>query len=316
MQKYYLGVVVVLLGVGAVIFLRKSDVLVVEEQTTPSSATSVTFEDFGSTPATKKRAPVHSVKIKRVAERNLPANENPYATQPEKNRVEFKVDHGLAIAYGDVILGQVESPQDSEGHTIERGVTEVKDIQLWDQPEIPYVISPNFPRPARIEKALEYLRTHTVLRFVPFTGQTNQKDGIIFEQGEEHCYSLLGRQGGFQPIHLAADCEMGEVMHEVLHALGLVHEQSRTDRSQYVEILWQNIEAGYQDQFAMVPDSFMAAQRGSPFDYHSIMMYSADTFAVHPDLISMRSKTAEKIEPVRDSLSDGDIQTVNHLFDH
>lgn len=34
------------------------------------------------------------------------------------------------------------------------------------------------------------------------------------------------------------------VMHELLHALGFWHEQSRADRNLYVEILWENIQGG------------------------------------------------------------------------
>ena len=39
------------------------------------------------------------------------------------------------------------------------------------------------------------------------------------------------------------------MLHEVLHVLGMWHEQSRYDRDQYVRILWQNIAQGKEDQF-------------------------------------------------------------------
>jgi hypothetical protein len=33
----------------------------------------------------------------------------------------------------------------------------------------------------------------------------------------------------------------GRAMHEILHALGLFHEQSRNDRDRFVKVVWENV---------------------------------------------------------------------------
>lgn len=38
--------------------------------------------------------------------------------------------------------------------------------------------------------------------------------------------------------------DQGVVIHELLHALGFVHEQTRPDRDKYVKIYFENIQAG------------------------------------------------------------------------
>ena len=62
------------------------------------------------------------------------------------------------------------------------------------------------------------------------------------------CYSSVGVhywKTGSQDISLGNGCNhQGVIMHEMMHAAGFWHEQSRYDRDQYVEIIWENIQPG------------------------------------------------------------------------
>lgn len=60
------------------------------------------------------------------------------------------------------------------------------------------------------------------------------------------CASYIGKIGGPQSIILSTDgcTRVGTIIHEFMHALGIVHEQSRKDRDVYIKILWDNIPKG------------------------------------------------------------------------
>lgn len=62
------------------------------------------------------------------------------------------------------------------------------------------------------------------------------------------CWSSVGQQvskPGPQLLSVGPGCDKkGIIMHELMHAVGFWHEQSRTDRNKYVEVLWENVGKG------------------------------------------------------------------------
>jgi hypothetical protein len=220
--------------------------------------------------------------------------------------VHFKVEDGLAVAFGDQILGVPVSDD-----PITDGYNKPAAPKPWLRPEIPYAISPDLRNPERVELALQHLRENTVVNFIPLT---NQKDGIVFESGEANCKSYLGRIGGLQPIKLSIQCGWVEIVHEVMHSLGFIHEHSRTDRDQYVEVVWENVQDEFKSQFAMVPSDLMILVKGFPFDYHSVMLYPPNLFAKISTEPTLKPKRDEPVAPSDRGLSQHDIERINQLF--
>jgi len=66
------------------------------------------------------------------------------------------------------------------------------------------------------------------------------------------------------------------IMHEFLHALGQLHEQSRSDRDEYVTINFDKISSGMSHNF----DMSTGAGTLEPYDMLSLMHYSAKAFSI------------------------------------
>ena len=69
-------------------------------------------------------------------------------------------------------------------------------------------------------------------------------------------------------------CKMlGTVLHELGHAIGFWHEQSRPDRDDYIKIIWENVDPNYAANFDKY-SYYEIDSREVTYDYKSIMHYS------------------------------------------
>lgn len=86
--------------------------------------------------------------------------------------------------------------------------------------------------------AIEHFEKHTSIRFVEVT-PTATGDIVVVSRtdtsSETGCASSLGRIGGLQGLNIGrSTCNVGAIIHEIGHALGLLHEHQRPDRDTYV----------------------------------------------------------------------------------
>ena len=146
-------------------------------------------------------------------------------------------------------------------------------------------------------------------------------DRIQFTNGSG-CSSFVGRLGrGKQAIKLGKGCfSVGIISHEILHALGMWHEQSRPDRDDYIRVISDNIKERYRFAFQK-RNSYHIDYHGERYDYKSVMHYSLSAFRNSPGLRTIEvTNEAEYIwqgQPKigqRKGLSDSDITQLNRIY--
>ena len=124
------------------------------------------------------------------------------------------------------------------------------------------------------------------LHFIPWTTQANYVT-VFLGQGLEGGESDVGMIGGQQFLQIGPNSwNRPTICHELGHTLGLVHEQQRSDRDNYVTILTNNIVPGQEGNFVELPDSI----NETPYDFLSIMEYSRND-------LSKSDPSLDTIEP-------------------
>uniref|UniRef100_A0A3B4B1A3 Metalloendopeptidase n=1 Tax=Periophthalmus magnuspinnatus TaxID=409849 RepID=A0A3B4B1A3_9GOBI len=175
---------------------------------------------------------------------------------------------------------------------------------------VPYRISNQYSQ-RETNTIIDGLRSFAQSTCVRFTPLDRQRDFVDI-QSQGGCFSFVGRRGGAQVVSLARQgCVFqSTIQHELLHALGFDHEQSRSDRDTHIRILLENVIRGMEFNFRKI----QTRNLGTPYDYNSVMHYGRFAFS------SNRQPT---IVPIPDAnvaigratqMSPNDILRINRLY--
>lgn len=186
--------------------------------------------------------------------------------------------------------------------------------RLWPSGVVPYVISRSLAgSTSPIYAGMREWSRKTCIRF---KRRTNERAFVMFASSGRGCYSNVGRTGRSQIINLGPGCRtLGIVAHEIGHAIGFFHEQSRSDRDKYVTVLLQNVIPGTENNFRKYPRSIIDSL-GTPYDYRSLMHYASRAFSKNGRLPTIITKNPryQGVIGQRRGLSPIDAQQANLLY--
>ncbi|XP_073968465.1 tolloid-like protein 1 [Rhodnius prolixus] len=159
-------------------------------------------------------------------------------------------------------------------------------ISLWPGGRILYYFEPEFTSEQRshVITAMGHIELATGgrIEFIDIGQEPSDAGGYMFIGFGDSYEATLGYVVD-EPTTLtlteaALNDKMGIVMHEILHALGIMHEHNRPDRDNYVTICWDNIEHHEKHNFLKaIPEDYEVFD--VPYNYYSVMHYSSHSFS-------------------------------------
>nr|XP_039265645.1 zinc metalloproteinase nas-14-like [Styela clava] len=193
------------------------------------------------------------------------------------------------------------------------------DLQLWTvdkdtegNPLVPYELGAVTEAVRQLfDDAIADFNDNTCIRLVPRTGQEN----YIRITGENTgCWSNVGR-AFTQPneLNLGPDCDSkGVIIHEIMHALGFWHEQSRPDRNDHVKVNIEKVQPGAVSNFDIVPE---IDSLGSPYDIQSVMHYFSTIFLKEGETgFTITDLNGNELNTQQAGFAASDITQINALY--
>lgn len=158
-------------------------------------------------------------------------------------------------------------------------------IHLWPNGIVPVYISPQFGAGyvELIKSTMDYIMNVSCVSFQIHPDPPEEHHVVILKYSG--CSSLVGRvedmtnSESSQPLNIGDYCKWGNIVHELLHVLGLLHMHTALLRDDFVRINWKNIRKYAWKNFQRI--TAHVSMFDTQYDYRSIMHYTPKAFAIN-----------------------------------
>lgn len=197
------------------------------------------------------------------------------------NEMEFRlVDDGIMVTQGDIAVGVSYGEIMENVHVFKlHGYYNHERDHRWKDGRMCFRFDERVKsREKEIRHVLHHISTVTGFEFMHCRNdscKSHCQDHVVFQPTATGCYSYIGRIGLEQAIGISSDCIQGNLMHVMLHAMGLHHPIVRLDRSEHIDINWDCIPDRLKSYFAI--EDLNAPN--IPYDFYSIMHHPHQAFA-------------------------------------
>ncbi|OQV23624.1 putative Zinc metalloproteinase nas-14 [Hypsibius exemplaris] len=176
----------------------------------------------------------------------------------------------------------------------------------WTDNKLWYEISDRFTpaQKALIESGISEINSKVAaLRITPRRNRADCKNYVSVEPGAtgSGCSTYVGMIGGKQILNLEAanPCFVkGTILHDFMHAMGFWHEQSRTDRDQYIDLNLTNVNAFNRAYMFQKYTDPKIGDLGEPYDINSLMHYDKTSFAIDTNIRTVTAKFPNQNKPI------------------
>lgn len=223
----------------------------------------------------------------------------------------YVLEDDIVLDPADVILssGDVDAVDTSTA----QGLAAVNAARTWPNGVVYYRFSENLPAYMRdrVKRAMDAWERRTIIRF-EHAGPNRSAFVLIVPFNERYCRANIGYTGGRTHMWLSDVCSVGLIKHELGHTLGLYHEQSREDRDDHVQILWDNIQPWATSNFRR----YRSGRDIGPYNLDSIMQYSSFAFSRNGRPTIVARDDGKPFGGYRTKIHDLDARGVNRIYEN